>query len=435
MAKIEYLILGGGITGLSLAYHLKGQEYALYEMENRVGGMCRTENVAGFLFDYGEHFVRADDEYVRRLLRKLLKENLCSQDLNAAVHLRGQLVNYPFQTNLYGLPPDIVKKCLVGYVEAWCKREKNKGKVSNFEQWIYATFGDGIARYFMIPYNDKIWTGYPRYMTTDWFFSESVVPEGSLEQVIEGAVRKRAIEKRVRWYPLEGGIEALPRSFLRFVKNVHLDKKAIEIDSSRKKITFEDGEVVYYRYLLNTIPLPELTRIVSDVPSDIKKAADSLKFNSVYCVNIGVKRSNLSDRHWIYFPEKKYVFARVYFLSNFSPSAAPEGTSSVSALITYAKWRPIVKEKILERVLHDLKEASILRDNDKVITSSILDMKYGFNIYTHDRAKNVEAIRSHLLANNIYTLGRYGNWEYSGIEHSILSSKEFVQSFHGDSAL
>jgi len=429
MKKIKHLILGGGITGLSLAYNLKGQECAIYEMENRVGGMCRTENVAGFLFDYGEHFIRVDDKYVKRLIRKLLEGNLNSQNLNAAIHLKGQLINYPFQTNLYGLPPDIIKKCLVGYVKAWCKRMRNREETSNFEQWIYATFGDGIAKYFMIPYNEKIWTMHPCYMTTDWFFSESIVPKASLEQVIEGAFKKRSTEKKVRWYPLRGGIEALAQSFLRFIRNVNLNKKAIGVNSLRKKIAFDDGEVVHYQYLFNTIPLPELIGLIIDVPSDVKKAADDLKYNSVLCVNLGVARTDLSDRHWIYFPEKKYVFARAYFLSNFSPYTAPKGTSSVSAMITYAKWKPVNKKKIVKRVLHDLEEANILKHDDKILASSILDIKYGFNIYTHDRARNVETIKRYLLANNIYTLGRYGSWEYSGIEHSILNSKKFVESF------
>ena len=428
MKKIKYLILGAGITGLSLAYHLRGQEYAVYEMQDRVGGMCRMERIDGFLFDYGEHFIRANDKYVKRLIKKLLQDNLHSQILNAAIYLRERLINYPFQTNLHGLPLDIVKRCLVGYIKAWCERGRNGEEINDFEQWIYATFGEGIAKYFMIPYNEKTWTVHPRYMTTDWFFSESVVPKGSLELVIEGALRKREIDKRIRWYPIRGGIESLSASFLRFIKNVYLNKRAIEIDSSKRKVAFEDGEVVHYEYLLNTIPLPELIGIIRDVPSDIKKAAEKLKYNSVLCVNLGVARENLSDRHWIYFPEKKYVFARVYFLFNFSSYMVPKGSSSVSAMITYAKWKPINKRNIVERVIDDLIEANVLKDDDKIPTSSLLDIKYGFNIYTHDRSKNVETIKGYLLPNDICTLGRYGNWEYSGIEHAILNSRRFVES-------
>lgn len=430
MKQVEYLILGGGITGLSLAYHLKDREYALYEAADRVGGVCKTEHVNDFLFDYGEHFIRADDTYVRTLIGKLLGSNLRSQVLNAAVYLKGHTTNYPFQTNLYGLPPSIVKECLVGYIKAWCKQGGRRKETGNFEEWIYANLGDAIATHFMIPYNEKIWAMHPRHLTTDWFFSESVVPKGDLRTVVDGALRRRKAERRMRWYPIKGGIEALARSFLRFTKNVHVNKKAVEVNLARRRVVFEDGETVGYKCLLNTLPLPELINIVQEVPSGVHKTSRKLKYNSVLCVNLGVARKKLSDRHWIYYPEKEPVFARAYFMSNFSPRTVPRGASSVTAMITYAKWKPIDKKRIVERVIDDLGKVGILRKDDTILTTSVLDMKYGFNIYTKDRATNVEKIKKYLFANNVHTLGRYGNWEYSGIEHAILNSRRLVESFN-----
>jgi len=429
LKRFKYLILGAGITGLSLAYHLKGQEYALYEMDNKVGGMCKTENVGGFLFDYGEHFIRVDNSYVKMLIKKLLQNNVHSQSLNSAIYSEGRLTNYPFQTNLFGLPVDVVKKCLVGYVKALCEKKQNEREATNnFEQWIYTNFGAGIATYFLIPYNEKIWTLHPRYMTTEWLFGESIVPKGSLELVIEGALRQREREERIRWYPLRGGIESLAKAFLRFIDNVHLNKKAKEIESSKRQVTFEDGEVVQYEHLLNTIPIPELVELLSDVPSDVKKAAANLKHNSVFCVNLGVNRNNLSDHHWIYFPENKYIFSRLYFLSNFSSFMVPRGKSSVSAMITYSEWKPIDKSNIIERVVHDSIEAKILKEEDKIFSQTVADVKYGFSLYTPNRTKSVELIKAHLIDNDINTVGRYGNWEYSGIEHAILNSKELAES-------
>jgi len=428
MKKFNYLILGAGVTGLSTAYHLPDQEYAIYEMQDRVGGMCRTERVDGFLFDYGEHFIRADDKYVQEILKKLLRNNLNHQTLNAAVYLKGHYVNYPFQTNLFGLPTDIVKNCLLGYVKAWYEKSDEP---RNFEQWIYKTFGKGIAKHFMIPYNEKIWTVHPKDMTTDWLISESVIPKGDLKLVIEGALKRREKGKRIRWYPLDGGIESLPLSFLRFVSNLRLNKRAVELKPSDKEVVFDDGEVVRYKHLVNTIPLPELIKIASEVPLDVEKAARNLKYNSVLCVNLGIARKKISNRHWIYFPEREYIFARVYLPSNFSPHMVPKKRSSVSAIITYSDWKPISKENIIEKVIHDLIKTDILREDDKILVKSLIDIRYGFNIYTLDRSKNVGTIQDFLSRNNIHSIGRYGNWEYSGIDHTILNSQKFAESVRG----
>ena len=48
-------IIGGGLTGLSCAYHLNkaGIDYRIYEKENEIGGRLRTESIDGFTIDRG----------------------------------------------------------------------------------------------------------------------------------------------------------------------------------------------------------------------------------------------------------------------------------------------------------------------------------------------------------------------------------------------
>lgn len=418
--EIDYAILGAGITGLSMALALKDHNYAVYEKDSSVGGMCKTIEYDGFLFDYAEHFMRLDNAEVKQTISTLLKENLDSHLLNSAIFLKNYYVNYPFQTNLFGLPPNIVKECLIGYIEAYYSK-KNPPK--NFEEWIYQSFGKGIAEYFMVPYNEKIWTVHPSEMTIDWFFNENVVPVGNLEMVIEGALERKKSNEVVRWYPEKGGIRSLSEAFIPHIKNLNLNTTATRIILSEKRIDFDDGGCTRYNNLINTIPLPDLIRIIVDAPSDIKKAANMLRFNSVLCVNIGIDRSNISDRHWIYFPEKEYIFSRVYFPMNFSPCMVPAGKSSVSAIITYSEDKPIKEGDIKYRVIKDLIDAKILNEMDKILICETVNIKYGFNIYDNNRKRCVEKIVSFLENNHIFSIGRYGRWEYSGIEHSILESR------------
>lgn len=421
--KIEIVILGAGITGLSMALALKNNDYAVYEKDSSVGGMCKTEEYDGFLFDYAEHFVRLDNNEVKQIVSTLLKENLESHKLNSAIFLKNCYVNYPFQTNLFGLPPKIVKECLIGYIEAYYSK---KTIPKNFEEWIYQSFGKGIAEYFLMPYNEKIWTVHPSEMTIDWFFNNKVIPTGSLEKVIEGALERKESNDIVRWYPKKGGIKSLSESFISHIKNLNLRKKAVKISLSEKRIDFEDGDYVEYNTLINTIPLPELIKIMTDVPKDVKKAADMLKYNSVLCVNFGIDRKGISDRHWIYFPEEEYIFSRVYFPMNFSPHMVPDGKSSISAIITYSENKPLVEANIKNRVIKDLIRTKILNENDKILVCETLNINYGFNIYDDKKNNNVNKILRFLEDKNIYSIGRYGRWEYSGIEHSILESKELA---------
>ncbi|MDO8345852.1 MAG: hypothetical protein Q7T48_21820 [Cellvibrio sp.] len=61
---------------------------------------------------------------------------------------------------------------------------------------------------------------------------------------------------------------------------------------------------VRFGYLISTMPLSELVRSIgNEAPKEIQEAAHGLRHISVRCVNIGINRENVTDKHWIYYPE------------------------------------------------------------------------------------------------------------------------------------
>ena len=42
------------------------------------------------------------------------------------------------------------------------KTEYSNSEEQTFEDWIYKNFGSGIAKHFMISYNEKLWTVHPK---------------------------------------------------------------------------------------------------------------------------------------------------------------------------------------------------------------------------------------------------------------------------------
>ena len=70
----------------------------------------------------------------------------------------------------------------------------------------------------------------------------------------------------------------------------------------------------------------------------------NLKTNSIFVVNIGVNRSNITDKTWIYYLEKEFSFVRVSFPFNQSDNVVPIGTSSISAEIAYGNDNPLPSE-------------------------------------------------------------------------------------------
>ena len=140
-------ILGGGLTGLSAAYHLRDLPHVVLEAEGTPGGLCRTREVGGFLFDDTGHLLHVRDPRAIALVDRLLPGAFRVVERRAFVRTRGVTVPFPFQANLHGLPPDVVEDCLVGFLESLAA-PRAEGEDASFEEWVLATLGSGIGRAF-----------------------------------------------------------------------------------------------------------------------------------------------------------------------------------------------------------------------------------------------------------------------------------------------
>jgi UDP-galactopyranose mutase len=294
---MNIVILGAGLTGLSAAYHGGG---TIYEREKEIGGTCRSPKIKGYTFDLGIHVLHTKNDYVLNLLIKNLNAPLLVQRRRAWIYSYNTLTRYPFQANTYGLPIKVVKDCLLGFIDV-----HNKGNINydNYKDWIYATFGKGIAEHFLIPYSEKFWTIPPKEMTADW--PDSRIPRPELEEVLEGALSDQEKGFGPNWtfkYPKKNGICALPDAFYSPNSEIFLNKEAIGVDIQKKEITFSDGSKKRYDKLISTIPLPELVKTIHDLPGEVLNASQGLRYNSIFCVNLGIKNPNLNDAHWIYYP-------------------------------------------------------------------------------------------------------------------------------------
>ncbi len=80
-------IIGGGITGLSAAWHLQQQQipFTLYEASDRVGGAIRTHHEADCLIEAGPNSLSGPNPQLDRLIEQLnLTSELCPANADAS---------------------------------------------------------------------------------------------------------------------------------------------------------------------------------------------------------------------------------------------------------------------------------------------------------------------------------------------------------------
>ncbi|HXC63296.1 MAG TPA: NAD(P)-binding protein, partial [bacterium] len=154
------LILGAGLAGLSAAYQARkqGKPYLCFEAQDRPGGLVRSEQVNGFSFDYTGHLLHMREERTRALVldELALKEAFVPVQRDSWVYSHGRFTRGPFQSNLFGLPPAVVRECLEGALRAQGalpapktkRRPSSRPGFSSFEDFNLGYFGEGIYKHF-----------------------------------------------------------------------------------------------------------------------------------------------------------------------------------------------------------------------------------------------------------------------------------------------
>jgi protoporphyrinogen oxidase len=401
----------------------------LLDKNDKIGGTCRSEERDGFIFDYAGHIIFTRDPYAQQLTARLLGDNMHFQPREAWVYSQETYTPYPFQANTYGLPIEAVKECVLGLIEAQRQWPDGGKDAAHFEEFIYRHWGEGIAKHFMIPYNQKLWTVPLETMTHDWMGGR--VPMPDLEQVIDGALRQgtKDLGPNSRFfYPLHGGIQAFMDAFLPGVPEARVNSRITHIDPVRRSVTVNGTEEIGYDQLITTMPLPELAKVMPSMPRRVREAIAGLVNVPIYCVNLGIDRPDVTEKHWIYYPEHEFIMQRIFVQGNASPFVKPEGTSSLTLEISHSPHKPVSRDGLIERGIADTIRAGLITREDTILVADVLSLEYAYVVYTHERPQQVALVQDWLRQQDIFTAGRFGAWQYVNSDGALLAGKAVAET-------
>ena len=410
-------ILGGGLTGLTIALCL-GTEFEVLEKEEECGGLCRSLQEGGFTFDYGgAHIIFSRNKRPVEFMTKLLGGNCVRRRRNNKIFFKGRFVKYPFENGLSDLPKEDAFECLYYYLN------NDYPEPSNFKEWLYYTFGKGIAEKYLIPYNEKIWNYDTSKMSLHWV--EGRVPKPPLEDVIKSAVgisTEGYVHQLYFYYPKTGGIQALIRAMESRIHNISRNFAVSRVEKIGRKWIVSDGrEDKEFDIVVSTIPIFDLVHALAAVPQAVLKATDSLKYNSLIAVMLGIDSPRISEFTAIYFPDKDFLPNRVGFPMNFSEHNAPERMSSLVAEITANEgdgvWE-LKDEDIIKHVTDGLHQRKII-DQRRICYSQVRRSKYAYVVYDLDYQKNISTIREYMGSIGIKLCGRFSEFEYLNMDACV----------------
>lgn len=446
MIKSNIVILGAGITGLSLSYFLRDKRPLLLEKKTYSGGHIHSYIKNGFTWDEGPHVSFTKSEYVQDLFNQSLGiENILEYPVETVNYYHGNWIPHPAQSNMNAIPEVLREKCFEGFI----KSRDIDIEIKNYQDWLDAAFGNEFASNFPKKYTEKYWTTDPKNLTTDWVGDRVYYPDvETVKKGYSGTLNEQThYIKKVR-YPKSGGFISFMNGIKKNV-DINYNCEVNQIDLKNKVITCEDKEIKYDR-LISTIPLPDFIQIAK-APEMIKNASNELVCSSVLLVNVEANHRTQRKENWIYvYDEDKYA-TRINCTELLSSKNAPNGKSGIQVEVYFSKYKQkeATNQEIAESVIDELIEMGLILSRDHVENWHTKYVEWANVLFDHKRVKNQEIIFSWLnnfgldredddlepMTNwdnkkkkkidlgDLIMSGRFAQWKYYWTDDCILRAK------------
>jgi protoporphyrinogen oxidase len=436
--KTKHLIIGAGPTGLGAGYRLKElgmHDFVIVDKESVAGGLSRSfVDDKGFTWDIGGHVQFSHYNYFDTVMQKAIsKEDWIEHVREAWVWMKDRFIPYPFQNNIHRLPKDDFESCFSNLLE---NPHKNK-KLKNFEDWILASFGEGIAKVFLNPYNFKVWAFQPYKLNSRWVGER--VATVDLKRIFNNFLTDK---DDVAWgpnntfaFPKFGGTGNI---WLRVANLIGEDKflfntELASLDMTNKIATFNDGKTILFENILSTIPINVLLGLTSPKNEELIEKSKKLKYSTSHIVGIGLIGKipeKLRTKCWMYFSEENCPFYRVTAFSNYSYNNVPDITKqwSLMAETSESEDKPVSADSIVTETIDGLLKTKLIGSEKEIESIWYYKAPFGYPTPSIERDDILEQIIPSLDNIQLYSRGRFGGWKYevSNQDHSFMQGVEWV---------
>lgn len=416
--NMKNLILGGGISGIASSFELKNNniDSIVLEKSSSWGGLLDNFVIDGFRFDKFIHLSFAKDDYVNDVFYKtpFLKHKPISSN-----YYKGFWLKHPAQNNLYPLTYEEKQRILNDF-----KKRENL-PINNYEDWLRVQYGDYFTENFPMVYTEKYWTVKAKDLETKWVGKRMYKP--SIEEIENGCktdLTPNTYYTNEMRYPKNGGY----KSFLMPMTDqldIRVNSNVNSIDFSCNKLTLINGKEYHFDNLINSIPLPEICKLIKDVPNEVLDASKKLNYTSGYLVSLGFNKPDIMKKLWFYIYDKEILASRVYSPSLKSSTNVPKGCSSLQAEIYFNKGNKfnMSDEEILNQTVKDLIKMGLFKKEDLII-KDIRTEKYANVVFDHFIYTNRKIVLDFLEKNNVISVGRFGEWAYLWSDQSMISGRD-----------
>jgi len=409
------VILGAGLSGLSYAYSAlrKGSSVIILEKDDKIGGLMKTFEINGFLFDFGPHIFRSGDRTVFDFAKDLLYNNHHNISSNPCIFKEGVFFDnvIPVITyrNIESLPEEIRDK-----VKEEIRNSNRILNLDNFETCIISQIGETLYWEFFGEYSKKWWGIDPKYLSSDIAPKNLTIGSEKFYTHITTNFKRPSEEI----YPTKGGIFEIIRRMEERVKALggsilttsNIRKLECDGDMIGRVVVERNEEEVEIntsnKLVVSTIPLTKLCEML--------EIENSLIFRGDICIFIKLKGSRMLNASWVYIHDPDIIFSRIHEPLYFSENNSPKGYTSLCIEVTSFDGDGSWRDKYLgEKVLDQLIDLGIVKRNQEPEILGMEKCAHAYPVYTINYKKELEKVFRRLGSfKNLKVIGRSGSFNY-----------------------
>lgn len=452
-AEVDVVVLGAGPAGLAAADELlaHGLSVLVVELADEPGGLCRSFERRGFFFDQGGHrFITRNRQLFDRI-RELLGDRLRVRERHSVIRIEGREYRYPldFAEVLKGEGVGGVARILASYLISRFRdafRQRAGAGPDSLESWVRRHFGGAIYVRFFRDYTRKLWGLEGSEISGDW--AGRRISQLDLRDFARHVFGKKAPVPRTfaaRYSYPRHGIGEIFGTLARRIQEaggvLSTSSRAIGLPTEGplavELATPAGQREVRCEHIISTIPLPDLVDLLG-APDDIRRSARRLRFRGLRFLNLLLEGPPLSDRTWMYVPEKRFMMTRVQFPGNRSPENCPPGMTSVQLEIPCdpgnAIWE-VSDSELLERCLPQLAELGF-DVGARLLDGFSTRARHAYPIYTLDYRSSLDLVLAWIHRQpRIQTCGRQGQFSYIFFDRAMESGLRAASRITGVPAI
>lgn len=429
---VKLAIIGAGIAGLAVSYHLQHKETVIFDSVDYYSGHTNSEFVDGFTWDDGPHISFTVNKYVQTFLEDMVDGEFEEVQTMPGNYYQGHWIGHPSQVHLFQVPEPLRAQCLQSFLDTRADDREPK----NYQDWLDIAFGPVFARTFPAAYTRKYWTVDPTMLTCEWVGNRVMKP--SAEQVVNGAagdigmLTSNYLQDKKTRYPSKGGYKAYTTKMAREAP-MRLSTKVDSIDFARRVMRLGDGTIVNYEQLVSTMPLKRLILDSVDAPDSVRDAAKQLTATVFLRLDIAVNHPAIRPESWVYVYDEDKLSTRISVMEKFAPSNAPKDCTGIQVEVYGSEYRdcPTDFEMVKRKVVSELIEMGMIENEAAIRYVNCKFVPQGNPIFDHNRGPAMKEITTFLDHHGVHLVGRYAEHKYLMTDACIISARRTVDRLRG----